>query len=91
MPLGGRLSDSETAAIKNWIDTGAEWDAGLALGPAGKSILVVDSEAGTLTALPTGVPGQPVDESPLPIKSEVAFPNLTWTEADGSDAGARRS
>jgi glucose/arabinose dehydrogenase len=57
----------------------------LALGPAGKSILVVDGEAGTLTALPTGVPGQPVDETPLPITSEIAFPNLKWTDWKSED------
>ncbi|MGP8245118.1 MAG: PSD1 and planctomycete cytochrome C domain-containing protein [Bryobacteraceae bacterium] len=33
MPLGGRLSDSEIAVIKNWIDSGAEWDSGVTLGP----------------------------------------------------------
>ena len=27
MPMGGRLSDTEIAAIKQWIDAGAEWDA----------------------------------------------------------------
>jgi hypothetical protein len=33
MPLGGRLSDAEIAIIKNWIDSGAEWDSGVALSP----------------------------------------------------------
>ncbi|SPE38782.1 conserved exported hypothetical protein [Candidatus Sulfopaludibacter sp. SbA6] len=33
MPLGGRLSDAEIAVIKNWIDSGAEWDSGLTLAP----------------------------------------------------------
>jgi len=33
MPLGGRLPDAEIAIIKNWIDSGADWDAGLVLGP----------------------------------------------------------
>ena len=27
MPMGGQLSDEEVAAIKNWIDSGAEWAA----------------------------------------------------------------
>src|SRR4051794_17331154 len=26
MPLGGRLNDAEIAIIKEWIDSGAEWD-----------------------------------------------------------------
>ena len=33
MPLGGRLSDAEIAIVKKWIDAGAEWDAGVTLGP----------------------------------------------------------
>src|SRR5215510_6072476 len=33
MPLGGRLTDAEIALIKDWIDSGAEWDAGRALAP----------------------------------------------------------
>ena len=33
MPLGGRLTDAEIATIKNWIDSGAEWDAGVTLAP----------------------------------------------------------
>ncbi|HKI34304.1 MAG TPA: PQQ-dependent sugar dehydrogenase [Gemmataceae bacterium] len=53
--------------------------AGLALDPSGKSILVADPKAGTLTALPAAVPGQRVDETPLPIETAVAFPDLKWT------------
>jgi len=53
--------------------------AGLTLAPGGQSILVADPEAGTLTALPTGVPGQPVDETPLSLETAVAFPALNWT------------
>ncbi len=37
MPLGGRLSDAEIAIIKNWIDSSAEWDAGVTLGPGAVS------------------------------------------------------
>jgi glucose/arabinose dehydrogenase len=53
--------------------------AGLALDPTGKSILVADARAGTLTAVHAGVPGQPVDETPLPLATAVAFPDLKWT------------
>jgi glucose/arabinose dehydrogenase len=52
---------------------------GLALDPVGKSILIADVKAGTVTALPAAVPGQAVDETPLPIETAVAFPDLTWT------------
>jgi glucose/arabinose dehydrogenase len=52
---------------------------GIALDPAGKSILVADAtKAGSVTALPATVPGQPVDETPLPVATAVAFPDLTW-------------
>jgi len=31
MPLGGKLSEPEIAVIKAWIDSGADWDAGITL------------------------------------------------------------
>src|SRR5439155_4198660 len=40
---------------------------------------VPDMKAGTLTALPAQVPGAEVDETPMPVEVEVAFPNLEWT------------
>ena len=49
------------------------------LDPSGKSILVPDMKAGTLTAIPAQVPGAEVDETPLPLKTAVAFPDLKWT------------
>ena len=33
MPLGGQLPEAEIAVIKKWIDSGAEWDPGVTLGP----------------------------------------------------------
>src|SRR3954466_1080952 len=33
MPLGGRLTHPEIALVKEWIDSGAEWDPGRALAP----------------------------------------------------------
>jgi glucose/arabinose dehydrogenase/sugar lactone lactonase YvrE len=60
---------------------------GLALDPAGKSVLVADAKAGTLTALPAAVPGQPVDETPLPVAAAVAFPDLTWTGWNPEERG----
>ena len=54
----------------------------------GKSILVPDMKAGTLSAIPTTMPGWEVDESPLDIKTEVAFPKLKWTGwSNVNDAG----
>src|SRR5581483_1649185 len=53
--------------------------AAIALAPDGKSILVADAMAGTLTAVPAQVPNAPVDASPLPVEAVPAFPNLQWT------------
>lgn len=44
-----------------------------------QNLLVPDMKAGTLTAIPTTIAGWEVDESPLPIRTEVAFANVTWT------------
>ncbi len=49
------------------------------LDPTGKFILVPDMKAGTITAIPAQVPGAPVDDSPLSLKTEIAFPDLKWT------------
>src|SRR5205085_5768284 len=35
--------------------------------------------AGTLTALPASVPGVEVDETPLPVETAIAFPDLQWS------------
>ena len=67
----------ETAPVV--LASGFQSASGLGLAANGKSILVADTKAGTITALPTGVPGQEVDERPLPIKAAVAFPRLKWT------------
>ncbi len=48
------------------------------LDATGKFILVPDMKGGTLTAIPAQVPGAPVDDSPLPLKTEVAFGDLKW-------------
>jgi glucose/arabinose dehydrogenase len=48
-----------------------------------KLILVPDMKAGTITALPTNVPGFEVDESPLPLETALAFPDLQWTGWSG--------
>ncbi len=54
----------------------------------GKSILVPDMKAGTLTAIPAVVPGAEVHDAPLDIKTEVAFPKLKWTGwSNVNDAG----
>ncbi len=61
------------------LASGFESAADLCLAPGGKSILVPDRKAGALYAVPCTVPGAEVDESPLPVKIELAFADLKWT------------
>jgi glucose/arabinose dehydrogenase len=63
--------------------------ADICLTTDGKSILVPDMKAGTLTAIPTTMPGWEVDESPLAIHTEVAFPKLKWTGWSSTDDAGR--
>src|SRR5262249_21054798 len=51
----------------------------LCIDATGKSILVVDDEAGTLTAITAQLPGEEVDASPMPVATQIAFPDLKWT------------
>jgi glucose/arabinose dehydrogenase len=67
------------------LASGFESAADLCLSGDGKSILVPDRKAGALYALPCTVPGAEIDESPLPVKIEVAFPDLQWTGWKGID------
>ncbi len=57
---------------------GFESAADIAVDAAGR-LLVPDMKAGTVTALSVKIPGWEVDETPLPIATEVAFPKLRWT------------
>ncbi len=50
---------------------------GLALDPTGKRLLALDHR--TLYTVPAKVPGQEVDDSPLPFETAVVFPDLKWT------------
>jgi glucose/arabinose dehydrogenase len=68
------------------LASGFQSVSGICLDAAGKSILAVDQQAGTLTALPAQVPGQEIDETPLALESVVAFPDLQWTGWKGETA-----
>jgi glucose/arabinose dehydrogenase len=46
--------------------------------PVRKRINVLDPVAGTLTAIPLTIPGHEVDETPLPLQTALAFPDLKW-------------
>lgn len=62
--------------------------ADICVDPTGKSVLVPDMAAGTLTAIPINIPGWEVDDSPLPLETAVAFPDLKWAGWKGTtDAG----
>jgi glucose/arabinose dehydrogenase len=56
------------------------------LDPTGRSLLIPSSQAGTLTALATAIPGHEVDATPLAIGPVPAFPNLKWTGWEGVTA-----
>ncbi len=71
------------------IGEGLESAADFCLSADGRQMLIPDMKAGTLTALATTIPGWEVDESPLPIAGEVAFPNLTWTGWDDGVASGK--
>jgi glucose/arabinose dehydrogenase len=58
--------------------------ADLCLDPTGKNVLIADQKAGTLTALPTTIPGHEVDSKPLLIQGVPAFPKLKWTGWEGT-------
>jgi glucose/arabinose dehydrogenase len=61
------------------VSTGFKSAADTCLDPTGKFILVPDMLGGTLTAVPARIPGFEVDDTPLPVKTEIAFPDLKWS------------
>jgi glucose/arabinose dehydrogenase len=61
--------------------------ADICLAPDARHILVPDMKAGTLTALPIGIPGVELDERPMPIATEIAFPDLQWADWTGEVGG----
>lgn len=70
------------------IGEGLESAADCCLSQDGRQLLIPDMKAGKLTSLSTSIPGWEVDESPLPVQAQVAFPNLKWTGwDDGSESG----
>ncbi len=70
------------------IASGFASAADLCLDATGQFMLIPDMKAGTLTKLPTSIPGWEVNHAPLPLKTEVAFPKLQWTGWQGiTDAG----
>ena len=72
VPLAGRLQAAADGCLH----------------PDGHGLLLADTSAGMIVRLPTKIPGREVDERPLEVVLEPAFPNLTWTGwDDGSESG----
>jgi glucose/arabinose dehydrogenase len=71
------------------IASGFQSPVSLAVNTATKSVLVLDTRAGTLTSVPARVPGYEVDETPLPLETAVAFPDLEWTGWKSEDAAGK--
>jgi len=92
--MHGRLFITSWSSGKVWgiprpgqapilLASGFESAADLCLDPTGRFVLIPDMKAGTLTALSTTIPGWEVNDTPLPIKTAVAFPDLKWTGWQG--------
>lgn len=60
------------------IAEGFKSAADTCLDSTGEFLLVPDMKGGTLTKIPTQIPGYEVNHSELPLKTEFAFPNLEW-------------
>jgi glucose/arabinose dehydrogenase len=61
------------------LRAGFQGPAGLSLDASGKSILVADTKAGSVIAVPIQIPGAEVDDTPLAVETAPAFPDLEWT------------
>jgi glucose/arabinose dehydrogenase len=77
---GGRVSVIPRPGMKPIeLASGFKLPVGMCADATGRALLVCDMEAGSLTAIPISIPGQEVDERPLPVKTAIAFPDLQWT------------
>jgi glucose/arabinose dehydrogenase len=62
---------------------------GIAYDRANRRLLVAHGEAGAVLALPAQIPGWEVDESPLPVETELAFADVKWTGWDDGSASGK--
>jgi glucose/arabinose dehydrogenase len=65
------------------VASGFQSAADLCLAPTGDALLIPDMKAGTLTRVPTVIPGHEVDSRPLPLEGVPAFPQLKWAGWEG--------
>lgn len=61
----------------------------VAFDPVRRRLLVTHGQAGTLLSVPAVIPGWEVDESPLPIETELAFADVKWTGWDDGSASGK--
>jgi len=78
----GRPGDKPVVAAKGFNSVHA-----VAMGPGSRTMLVVTD--GAVSQFPVGDPANPVEVTPLAIKTEVAFPNLKWTDWKSEDAAGK--
>jgi glucose/arabinose dehydrogenase len=62
---------------------------GLGVDPTGKNLLITQPGKGTLTILPATIAGHEVDDSPLPVETAVAFPDVKWAGWDPEAASGK--
>lgn len=66
------------------MEKGLQAPAGIGLNPTGKRLLIPDRKAGTLLAVAAAaIPGAEVDDRPLAVETDVAFPDLQWAGWEG--------
>jgi glucose/arabinose dehydrogenase len=65
------------------VASGFRSAADLCLAPTGDALLIPDMKAGTLTRVPTTIPGHEVESRPLPLEGVPAFPQLKWAAWEG--------
>ena len=63
--------------------------ADLIVDPAQPRLLIPDMGGGTVSAMPTSIPGAEVDERPLALQTAVAFPDLQWAGWKGETEDGR--
>jgi glucose/arabinose dehydrogenase len=71
------------------VAEGFQSAADICLDLTGRMLLVPDMKAGTLSAIPTQIPGFEVDHTPLPLKTEVAFPDVKWAGWDSEGTAGK--
>jgi glucose/arabinose dehydrogenase len=62
---------------------------GICLTSDGMDVLVTDHRDGTLWSVRADIPGEPCDETPLALTTEIAFPDMVWAGWEPVDIAGR--